>query len=311
MKLLNKMTKPIIAMTGGSGFIGQHMISALLSSGYTVRVLVRTKRKIEHLKHPKLEILEGNLTDNGSALVSGSDVLLSFAGAVKGRSFSELMKINCHFNSTLASIANKEGVNRLVLLSSQVACQPHLSSYAISKLHGENAVKENFANKIAIIRAPAVFGPGDLATKPFFDFIEKGILPVAGGRNWRNRKTAMVFVSDLVKDVIDNAITGNYDDKIVTPSTIKGVSWEDFANYSRLALGKKIKIFPIPLSVLWLFAVMNSLSLRFFGIGHLSIGKLREFLYVDWSSEDIIKNPTPFTEALRITSSYYQKEKNV
>ena len=73
----------------------------------------------------------------------------------------------------------------------------------------------------------------------------------------------------------------------------------------------KIKIFPIPLSVLWLFAAMNSLSLRFFGIGHLSIGKLREFLYVDWSSEDIIKNPTPFTEALRITSSYYQKEKNV
>ena len=137
-------------MTGGSGFIGQHMISALLSSGYTVRVLVRTKRKIEHLKHPKLEVLEGNLTDNGSALVSGSDVLLSFAGAVKGRNFSELMKINCHFNSTLASIANKEGVNRLVLLSSQVACQPHLSSYALSKLHGENAVKENFANKIAI-----------------------------------------------------------------------------------------------------------------------------------------------------------------
>ena len=63
MKLLNKMTKPIIAMTGGSGFIGQHMISALLSSGYTVRVLVRTKRKIEHLKHPKLEVLEGNLTE--------------------------------------------------------------------------------------------------------------------------------------------------------------------------------------------------------------------------------------------------------
>ena len=45
-----------------------------------------------------------------------------------------------------------------------------------------------------------------------------------------------------VKDLIDNAIPGNYDDKIVTPSTVKGVSWEDFANYSRLALGKKIKI---------------------------------------------------------------------
>ena len=41
---------------------------------------------------------------------------------------------------------------------------------------------------------------------------------------------------------------------------------------------------------MWFFAAMNSLSLRFFGIGHLSIGKLREFLYVDWSSEDIIKN---------------------
>ena len=126
-----------------------------------------------------------------------------------------------------------------------------------------------------------------------------------------NELNPNIIVNLFTIDVMDNAITGNYDDKIVTPATVKGVSWEDFANYSRLALGKKIKIFPIPLSVLWVFAVMNSLSLRFFGIGHLSIGKLREFLYVDWSSEDIIKNSTPFTEALRITSSYYQKEKNV
>lgn len=62
------MSKPLIAITGGSGFIGKHMISALLSSGYKVKALVRKKIKLVHLKHPNLEILEGSLDDNGGSI---------------------------------------------------------------------------------------------------------------------------------------------------------------------------------------------------------------------------------------------------
>jgi len=47
---------------------------------------------------------------------------------------------------------------------------------------------------------------------------------------------------------------------------------------------------------------------RLLGKGHLTLGKLREFLYEDWSSQDVIQNPTSFIEALRITAKSYGEE---
>ena len=49
----------------------------------------------------------------------------------------------------------------------------------------------------------------------------------------------------------------------------------------------------------------TSLTSRFFGIGHLTLGKLREFRYEDWSSQDVIQDATPFIDALRETAVSY------
>jgi len=118
---------PLIAVTGGTGFVGRHMISALLERGYQVRALARTPAKLFDLKHDNLEILQGSLGSNDEELVDGADVVLHMAGLIKARTRSDIM-----------------------------------------------AVKEAYRGKLSIIRAPAVFGPGDDATKPFFDFIGRG-----------------------------------------------------------------------------------------------------------------------------------------
>ena len=86
-----------------------------------------------------------------------------------------------------------------------------------------------FKGPFAIIRAPAVFGPGDEATKPFFDFIVKGKLPVVGGKDWRQRKMAMVYVKDLARDIARRAVSGDYDDKTLTPCSVPQLTWPVFA----------------------------------------------------------------------------------
>ena len=300
--------KPLIAVTGGTGFVGRHMITALLNQGYRVRALARTPSKLADLEHDDLDILKGSLGNDDAALIENADVVLHMAGLIKARNLPDIMAVNRDAAGNIARRAQEAGVKRFVLLSSQTAGQPQLSDYAISKHAGEVAVKEVYKGKLAIIRAPAVFGPGDKATKPFFDFIAKGRLPVAGGPNWRVRKMAMVFVTDLVKDIAKRAVSGDYDDQIVTPCTVPALTWEKFAEDAGQALRITVKPTPIPLPVIQIIAGVTSMTSRLFGKGHLTLGKLREFLYEDWSSQDVIQNATPFVEALRITAASYEKE---
>jgi len=302
------VAKPLIAVTGGTGFVGRHVIKALVENGYRVRALARTPAKLDDLSHDNLKVLKGPLGSNDTALVEGADVVLHMAGLIKARNLSQIMAVNRDAAKDIARAAQTADVKRFVLLSSQTAGQLELSDYAASKQAGEIAVKEVYSGNLAIIRAPAVFGPGDEATKPFFDFIAKGRLPVAGGPNWRKRQMAMVFVTDLAKDMASRAVTGDYDGQTVTPCSVPALTWEKFAADAGQALGISVKATPIPLPIIKTIAAATSVTSRLFGMGHLTLGKLREFLYEDWSSEDVIQNATPFIEALRVTAASYEKE---
>ena len=303
--------KLLIAVTGGTGFVGRHVIRALLENGYKVRALARSPEKLADISHNNLQTFKGSLGSNDAAFVGGADIVLHMAGLIKARNLSEIMAVNRDATKMLAKAAYEAGAKRFVLLSSQAAGQPQLSEYAASKKVGEEAVKEAYRGKIAIIRAPAVFGPGDQATKPFFDFIAKGRLPVAGGKDWQERIMAMVFVTDLAKDIAYRAVSGDYDGETLTPCTVPALTWEKFAADAGEALGITVKVTPIPLPIIRTVAAGTSVTSRLFGAGHLTLGKLREFLYEDWSSQDVIQNSTPFIEALRITAESYKKENNV
>lgn len=303
--------KPLIAVTGGTGFVGLHVIKALLDRGCAVRALARTPSKLAGITHRDLVVIKGSLGANDAYLTEGADVILHLAGLIKAKTRADMMAVNRDAAGAMAKAAQQANVERFVLLSSQAASQPYLSDYAGSKHAGELAVKELFKGNLAIIRAPAVFGPGDEATKPFFKFIAKGRLPVAGGHNWRERKMAMLFVKDLARDIASRAVTGDYDGQMLTPCSVSALTWEQFAADAGQALGISVKATPIPLPIIKVIAAGTSLTSRLFGIGHLTLGKLREFLYEDWSSQDVIQNATPFIEALRITAESYKKENNV
>ena len=297
----------LIAVTGGTGFVGRHVIKALLDEGYSVRALARTPAKLSNIEHKHLSICQGGLGRHDAELVSGAKTVLHMAGLIKARTRAQMMVTNRDGAGQLAKAAQAAGVERFVLLSSQTALQSHLSDYAASKKAGEEAVAAAFKDALAIIRAPAVFGPGDQATKPFFDFIAKGRLPVIGGVGWKTRKMAMVYVKDLAKDIASRAMRGDYDGKTVTPCSVRALTWPDFANSAQQILGISVKTQPIPIPIIKTIAAGTSLTSRLFGMGHLTLGKLREFRYEDWSSQDVIQDATPFIDALRETAASYEK----
>jgi nucleoside-diphosphate-sugar epimerase len=295
-----------IALTGATGFLGRHLLNLLLERGCFVTALVRNPEALCTVSHENLKLFKGDLSSDLSEWMQGADCVIHLAGLVKAKNWQLYQSVNIDGAGRVAEAAEANGVKRFVLMSSMAARAPELSYYAKSKLLGEKAVSEAFTGEIAIVRAPAVFGPGDQATKPIFDLIAKGLLPTVGGKNWQDRSVAMVYAPDLAADLCDRAIMGEYDGQTVSPSTIGAMTMPEFASLGGKANGRVVKAFAIPLAVIYPIAALTTVTLRLFSIGHLSLGKLAEFRYEHWQSNDSVTNPTSMVEAIKATVQSYE-----
>jgi len=280
------VSQKIVALTGGTGFVGRAVIRELLSQGYLIKALVRPGSSGNAIQHDNINWIEGTLDNPISeiSLCAGVDTVIHMAGLVTARTKAEYYKINADAVGTLVQAAARAKVKRFVYLSSLAAQQAELSDYAGSKRAGEGQLARKLGSmKGVAVRAPAVFGAEDKATAPFYALIKKGWLPAPGGRNWRKRKIGLVHVDDLARFLTRACLDGSCDGRTVTTATRARITWPEFANECALALGRPVRVFPLPLSVLYPIAVINSATKRAFGKGHLTLGKLKEFLYEDWS----------------------------
>lgn len=169
-------------VTGGSGFIGSHLVRALLQQGAFVRVLdnFSTGRR-ENLNGLKVEMLEGDIRDAAKAAeaVSGIDVIFHEAAFVSVPQSMEdplpCFDINQHGTEILLEAARKASVGRVVLASSAavygdselmpldetVPLRP-FSPYAVSKrvdeLYAEMYTR-SFGLDVVALRYFNVYGP--------------------------------------------------------------------------------------------------------------------------------------------------------
>lgn len=291
----------IIAVTGATGFLGPYIIKDMIRRGFTPRLLVRSPQKAAALESLGAQIVKGDLSEIPQSFTQGADVVLHMAGLIKAPSDAAFFEVNEQGMARLAQSAAAANVTRFIYLSSQAAQAPQLSGYAASKRAGEHALDAHYHGESVIIRAPAVFGPGDQATAPFFRFMQRGILPVPGGKNWRNRKLSLVFAPDLARVIVDYLSVKDVPTTPQTPAGLASFTWPDFAHIASGVLGRKVRAMPIPIFLLKMIAGLNTLVFRRVFNPHLTLGKVSEFLYEDWSTAESIENPTPFETALKTT----------
>lgn len=302
---MTKSSAQLLAITGGTGFVGAHVIRHALDAGYHVRALIRTPSKAV-ITHENLTWHSGALGDDDAGFVKDADIVIHIAGLIKAKSRAIFDAVNVDAARSVARAAQAAGVSRFVHISSMAARVPELSDYAASKRAGEDVVRNVFNGPLAIIRAPAVFGPGDAATKPFFDAVKRGWLPLPGGAGWKTRKLSIAYSDDLARDIIQSAVSGTYDGQTVSPASWPDIGWQDFAQMLSTAKGSKVRPMPLPLALLYPVAGVTSVTSRLLGKGHLTLGKLNEFLYQDWSSGDTIQDAAKPTDALRATLRFYK-----
>jgi nucleoside-diphosphate-sugar epimerase len=162
-----------LAITGGTGFVGSHLLDVALSAGHRVTALTRRDQP----PRDGLDWIAGDLKDREALrwLVDGADAIIHVAGTINALNAAGFDKGNVQGTLAMLAAATAGGVHRFVHVSSLAAREPKLSLYGGSKAKAEELVHSSGLDW-AIVRPPAVYGPGDKETLELFRMAKLGLM---------------------------------------------------------------------------------------------------------------------------------------
>ena len=224
-----KKVAPTTLITGGTGFLGSHLVRQLIQSGAKdIRVMATSIP--EWLTGLGVDTFEGSVTnaDDVARAVEGVSEIYHLAGKVSREKDEarEMYKLHVDGTRLLCDAAMKSGVKTIVLASSSgtiavsetgdivsdETCSPPLDiisrwPYYASKAYQEMAALERFSGKglrLVIMNPSLLLGPGDdrlSSTKVVLDFMARKISAVPnGGLNFVDvRDTAEAFRAAMQK----------------------------------------------------------------------------------------------------------------
>jgi dihydroflavonol-4-reductase len=283
-------------VTGGTGFVGAHLVQALRERGDEVRCLVRNPAKAAALGWRDVALVAGDL-DDPRALAAGcaqADVVFHLAGRISARDLADFMRVNRDGTANVLEAASLTPPERFVLVSSLAVGGPTepgqpidegrppapVTPYGQSKLAAE-VLAQAMPFPWTIVRPPIVYGEWDREVLKAFRLARTGIVPVFGDGS---QELSVLYAGDLAAALVAAA---------TSPATARRVYYAAHPAVTTSlglvraigrALGRDPRVVPLPAPVarglLWIVGSLAHLAGR---ATVLSADKAPEFLAPAWT----------------------------
>lgn len=227
------LNAPVVLLTGAAGWLGGRIAAALTTGlpetrllatgGFRVKALVLPGEEVSRLREQGVEIVTGDIRDMETvrAFVACAEgaVLIHMAGVIHPKTVAQFEAINTQGTINLITAAQKVGVRRAIIMSSNsaIGCNPHpdhrfteespydpYMGYGRSKMLMEKALRAEIAagspTEIVIVRAPWFYGPDQPPRQTlFFKMVKNGKFPIVG--SGRNRRS-MGYIDNLAQGIL-------------------------------------------------------------------------------------------------------------
>lgn len=299
-----------VLVTGASGFIGLHLVEALLRRGHRVRCLVRGASMVTALRELDVDLVPGEYDQPRTleAAAKGAEVVYHLAGITRAFGTQKFFQINGEGTARLAAAcATQAEPPRLIIVSSVAAAGPiprgqvrveadppaPVSYYGRSKLAGELAAGRLAANlPLTIIRPGVVFGPRDRAFLKILKTIRQFWLHPSPG--FFPPALSYLHVEDLVDLLLRVMDSGSCVPTDPQGNPGQGRYFAVAAEYPTYAqLGRIVRkmlsrpiapVLPVAAPIAWCVGAASECISRLRGQPEeLSIDKIREALATSWA----------------------------
>jgi len=296
-----------LAITGGTGFVGSHLVGAARAAGHRVTALTRRSQA----PRDGVDWVSGDLSNAAALgrLAQGADALIHVAGILNAPGEAQFEAGNATGTEAVLEAAKAGGVNRFVFVSSLAAREPKLSMYGASKARAEAIVSRSGLDW-SIVRPPAVYGPGDRETLELFKMARLGVMlmPPEG-------RLSVIHAGDLARLLLALASPDAPSGVTIEPDDGNSGGWThtSFAAALGKAVGKRPLVLSAPSAVLHLAARADRLLRG--ARAKLTPDRAAYFSHRDWLVDPARRAPAdlwapqvPTIEGLTETADWYRRE---
>jgi uncharacterized protein YbjT (DUF2867 family) len=295
-----------LAVTGGTGFVGQHLLRLARAQGYEVRALTRG------WKPPEDEVawVDGALDrpDSLLKLCVGADAVIHIAGLISGGR-AQFEAVNVGGTAAMIDAARKAGVRRFIHISSLAAREPELSAYGWSKMKSERLVASSGLDW-TVVRPPAVYGPGDRETLELFRMARRGLVALPPPGHF-----SVIHVEDLCRLILASLDDPDSRSETYEPDDGREGGWEHrhFARTLARLYGRRALTFSVPKPVMRIASAVERLVRR--GKAKLTADRVGYFCHPDWVVSAERRPPSRLwlpsvrtPSGLRATADWYREQ---
>jgi dihydroflavonol-4-reductase len=268
-----------VLVTGGTGFIGSHLVELLLEKGYAVTCLVRDRNSLRWLAGLQVELIEGDCCKPGSLTpaVHGVSAVFHVAGLTRAKRARDYYLVN-HLgtrNILEACARQNPGIEKFVMVSSLAAAGPGqdgrpvsqhdtprpVSDYGRSKLLAEEETRKyKDIFPVVVLRPSAVYGPRDRDMFEFFRWAVRGLMiEFSGGE----RYISTCYVEDLAAAMVLAAETKIASGSIYCIAENRACSWTEFRKALLSAGEVRALTIKIPYAAAYLIGLASEIGSMF------------------------------------------------